>query len=82
MQKQGLTNALRKCSKLAGAKPPANGGQEGYVSRKAWTGWVACPGSFWNRRPRIAAPNPQGDSLRRIGQEQWLTGYNFRVPGY
>jgi len=39
---------------------PASGGQVGYASRWAWTGWGACPGSFWNRRPRIAAPNPQG----------------------
>jgi hypothetical protein len=39
---------LRKCSQPVGAKPPANGGQErDYVSRQAWTGWVACPGSFF-----------------------------------
>jgi len=52
---------------VADSAHPAGGGQVGYASRWAWTGWVACPGSLRNRRPRIAAPNPQlhiGDSFR------------------
>jgi hypothetical protein len=30
-----------------------------YVGRRVSTGWSACYGSIWNRRPRNAAPNPR-----------------------
>jgi len=41
---------------------PLTGVWKGYVGRRGSTGWSACYGSIWNRRPRNHGP--QGTILR------------------
>jgi hypothetical protein len=61
---------------------PQTRGQEGSRRQEGWTGWSACYGSFQNRRPRNAAPNPQRQLTKPSTLDQWVQAYDLSVPGY
>jgi hypothetical protein len=76
------TDALSRVGIARGLKPILpTGGQEGSRRQVGWTGWVACPGSSRNRRPRSAAPNPYCDAKEYALLGQWLERLTFYSTG-
>lgn len=58
---------------------------KGYVGRRVSTGWSACYGSIWNRRPRNAAPNPRPyfpsrSAVKPMARKVLFSGTEVLVP--